>query len=115
MSRQRPAGRLRSLRAYPETPSLARGTVRAMEDYAGAWSAERGRCHRLVYNPDGKPENCPEPPVAVGWRYAAHSRTWHALDACELHKSQLQERPRPTSAGQIPSGSPGTTTGRLRR
>jgi hypothetical protein len=66
-----------------------------MEDYAGAWSAERGRCHRFVYDPNGKPDNCPEPPVAVGWRYAAHTRSWHAVDACTKHASQLQDGPDP--------------------
>lgn len=60
-----------------------------MEDYASAWLSERGRCHRLVYDEHGKPEHCPEPPVAVGWRYEGHTRTWHAVDACERHRSQF--------------------------
>ena len=66
-----------------------------MVDYAGAWHAERGRCHRFVYAEHGKPTVCPEPPVRVGWRYAAHTRTWHAVDACAQHASQLPSRPRP--------------------
>ena len=38
-----------------------------MDDYAGAWSAERGRCFRLIYGTeDGQPEHCPEPLVMVG-------------------------------------------------
>jgi hypothetical protein len=33
-------------------------------DYAGAWSAERGRCHRFVYgDEDGHPTECPAPPA----------------------------------------------------
>jgi hypothetical protein len=50
-----------------ESPS----TIVAVLDYAGAWTAERGRCHRLVYDSDGKPDNCPKPPVTSGWRKAA--------------------------------------------
>jgi len=63
----------------------------AMEDYAGAWSAERGRCHRFVYDSNGKPERCPEPAVAVGWRQDGRGR-WFAVDACERHRSQLLSR-----------------------
>jgi hypothetical protein len=67
-----------------------------VEDYAEAWSAERGRCHRLVYDSDGKPDNCPEPPVAVGWRRDGRGR-WFAVDACAGHASELVKRPRPSA------------------
>jgi hypothetical protein len=63
-------------------------------DYAGAWSAERGRCHRFVYDPDGKPDNCPEPTVTSGWRQDYQGR-WHVVDACAAHASELVKRPRP--------------------
>jgi hypothetical protein len=45
-------------------------TILAVKDYAGAWSAERGRCHRFVYtsDDDGCPMNCPLPPVTSGCR-----------------------------------------------
>jgi hypothetical protein len=64
-----------------------------VEDYAGAWHAERGRCHRFVYDEHGKPTSCPDPPVAVGWRQDYRGR-WFAVDACEQHRSQLEKRPR---------------------
>jgi hypothetical protein len=63
-------------------------------DYAGAWSTERGRCHRFVCGPDGKPENCPEPTVASGWLRDGRGR-WYVVDACAGHASQLVKRPRP--------------------
>ncbi len=34
--------------------------------YAGAWTGERGRCHRLVCDDQGKPKRCPEPVIASG-------------------------------------------------
>jgi len=30
--------------------------------------ARPGRCHRFVYDPDGKAANCPDPTVTSGWR-----------------------------------------------
>jgi hypothetical protein len=65
-----------------------------VEDYAGAWSAERGRCHRFVYDPEGKPDYCPEPIVTAGWRRDYRGR-WYVVDACAGHASQLVSRPRP--------------------
>jgi hypothetical protein len=63
-------------------------------DYAGAWSAERGRCHRCVYDADGKPDYCPEPTVTSGWRVDGQGR-WYAVDACAGHADQqLLSRPR---------------------
>jgi hypothetical protein len=39
------------------------GQTGGMKDCAGAWTAERGRCHRFVYGyDDGHPNHCPEPP-----------------------------------------------------
>jgi hypothetical protein len=64
------------------------------ERYAGAWSAERGRCHRFVYDPEGKPDNCPEPTVTSGWRRDYLGR-WYVVDACARHAPQLMKRPRP--------------------
>jgi hypothetical protein len=43
-----------------------RSLTSPLVDYAGAWTAERGRCHRFVYDPDGKPAGCPAPPAASG-------------------------------------------------
>ena len=63
-------------------------------DYAGAWSAERGRCHRFVYDVDDKPTGCPEPPVTSGWRYDYLGR-WYLVDACQRHRLDLLDRPRP--------------------
>ena len=38
-----------------------------VQNYAGAWSAERDRCHRSVYEePDGRPTNC-RMTVALTW------------------------------------------------
>jgi hypothetical protein len=65
------------------------------QDYAGAVSAERGRCFRFVYDENGKPERCSAPITGTGWLYLTYSRKWHTVDACERHKSQLQDRPRP--------------------
>jgi hypothetical protein len=65
----------------------------AMQDYAGAWSAERGRCHRFVYGTeDGHPEHCPRPPVSSGWRRDGTGR-WFAVDACAEHSSLLLRLP----------------------
>jgi hypothetical protein len=37
-------------------------TIVAVTNYARAWTAERGRCHRFVHgSQDGHPTNCPEP------------------------------------------------------
>ncbi|MGA3220355.1 MAG: hypothetical protein ABSE77_14965 [Acidimicrobiales bacterium] len=69
-------------------------TIVGVQDYAGAWSDERARCHRLVYDPGGKPTGCPAPPVASGWRRDYQGR-WYAVDACAHHGPQLQGRPRP--------------------
>ena len=71
----------------------------SMNDYAGAWSSERGRCFRFVYTSDehGRPTNCPGRPVKVGWTQD-HRVRWYVVDACEEHASQLQGRP------QRPSG-----------
>ena len=66
-------------------------------EYSGAWSVEQGRCHRLVYDPDGKPAGCPTPPVASGWRSDYQGR-WYYLDACAGHSGQLVSRPRPPGA-----------------
>ena len=64
-----------------------------MHDYAGAWSAERRRCLRLVYDPDWKPTGCPAQPVASGWRQDYRGR-WCLVGACAGHASQLLGRPR---------------------
>jgi len=65
----------------------------AGQDYAGAWHAERGICHRFVYDEHGKPSVCPERIVATGWLvdYKGH---WKAVDACARHAPQLEKRPR---------------------
>ena len=78
-------------------PSLPPPTLAPMQDYAGAWSADRGRCHRFVYtsNDDGRPMNCPEPVVGSGWRLEEFTGEWHLVDSCEQHLSELLERPRP--------------------
>lgn len=74
--------------------SSAVGTIGAVQDYAGAWTAERGRCHRFVYvDGDGRPANCPEPTVTSGWRRHGQGR-WYVLDACARHAPQLLARPR---------------------
>ena len=73
--------------------SSAVGTIGAVQDYAGAWTAERGRCHRFVYvDGDGRPANCPEPTVTSGWRRCGQGR-WYVLDACARHAPQLLARP----------------------
>jgi hypothetical protein len=84
---------------YPQLPSRrasrsgAVGTIGVVEDYAGAWSAERGRCFRLVYgSEDGHPEHCPERLVRSGWKREG-SGGWYAVDACERHALQVADRP----------------------
>jgi hypothetical protein len=80
--------------------SYGTGTITAVEDYAGAWTSERGRCHRLVYGEgDGHPANCPAPPVKSGWRQS-YGGSWHAVDACVRHSPELEDRPR---AGRRPA------------
>ncbi len=70
------------------------GAIATVLDYAGAWSAERARCHRMVYDDhDGRPQSCPEAPVASGWKRNGSGRWFvvHATDRC--HKGQLLRRP----------------------
>jgi len=71
----------------------------------GAWATERGRCHRFVYDPDGKPGNCPEPTVTSGWRRDGPGR-WYAVDACAEHSSQLMSRPGTQNAGPLARPQP---------
>jgi hypothetical protein len=55
--------------ASPPCQSEPISTIVAVQDYAGAWATERGRCHRFVYTEeDGRPTDCPAPPVRSGWR-----------------------------------------------
>ncbi len=67
----------------------------AGEDYAGAVSADRGRCFRFCYDEHGKPARCPEPITVTGWLYLSYHRTWFPVDRCERHVDQLEKRPRP--------------------
>ena len=70
------AGSLCTIRAFG---SEVVSTIVVVLDYAGAWQAERRRCHRLVYGTsDGHPVNCQEPPVKSGWRNgtAVAAGTW---------------------------------------
>jgi len=47
---------------------VAFGTIFGhLEDYAGAWTAEGRRCHRLVYGTEDRPTHCPEPTVTSSW------------------------------------------------
>ncbi|MGC8628367.1 MAG: hypothetical protein ACP5VR_12620 [Acidimicrobiales bacterium] len=77
----------------PYTSSLG-AKLPVMEDYAGAWSAEHGRCHRIVYSESGQPGNCPGTPVVTGWRYDANGR-WYEVEACARHASELWPSPGP--------------------
>ena len=61
-------------------------------DYAGAWQAKRGICHRFIYDEFGKPTECPQPVIASGWTSDGRGH-WYAVDACERHASQLERRP----------------------
>jgi hypothetical protein len=68
-------------------------TIPTVNDYAGAWTAERGRCHRFIYREDdGRPADCPGPPVMGGWRRDGQGR-WYLIEACDQHASQLLARP----------------------
>ena len=71
-----------------------------VDDYAGAWTAERGRCHRLGYDPDGKPTGCPAPRVASGWRRDYQGR-WYPVSACAGHARQNRRPGRPASGGYV--------------
>jgi hypothetical protein len=78
----------------PSATVTAARYYRPVQDYAQAWTAERGRCHRFVYEePDGRPTNCPEPPAMTGWRTDGQRR-WYVVDSCERHASQLSRQPR---------------------
>jgi len=68
--------------------SHARRSLDGM-DYAGAVSTQRGRCHRYIYDDQGKPANCPKPPVATGWTQIGPK--WHQVDACTEHANQLRK------------------------
>jgi len=71
------------------------GTLSTVHDYSGAWTAERGRCHRLVDgSKDGHPTHCPELTVTSGWRRDGQGG-WYAVDAYAGHRSLLLNRPRP--------------------
>lgn len=88
-------------------PSHSLTSLPLVQDYAGAWTAERGRCHRFVYvDSDGRPANCPESTVTSGWRRDGQDR-WHVVDACARHSSQLLSQPRADSF-------PGATMGRTK-
>jgi hypothetical protein len=54
-------------------------------DYAGACSAQRGRCFRFVYDDQGKPANCPEPIATRGWLKIDR---WYEVDSCDEHASR---------------------------
>jgi hypothetical protein len=58
-------------------------------DYAGACSTDRGRCFRFITDPDGKPDNCPEPIIVVGWLKIG--RQWYQVDSCAEHSVQLRK------------------------
>jgi hypothetical protein len=76
--------------------SVGFSTIDAVQDYAEAWTAERGNCHRFVYTEeDGRPATCAEPTVTSGWRLDGQGR-WYVVDACAKHASQPLDRPRPT-------------------
>jgi len=97
--RQNTAAQRRSVWSLkPGGPWEGPSTIVAVQDYATAWTAEGGRCHRLIYgSEDGHPEHVPEPTVTSGWRRDGQGR-WYAVDSCAGHSSQLVSRPRPPSA-----------------
>ena len=64
-------------------PAVASNTM----DYAGAVSTQRGRCHRYIYDDQGKPADCPKPPLATGWTQIGPK--WHPVDTCTEHATQL--------------------------
>ena len=65
------------------------------------WSADRGRCHRFVYDPDGKPDYCPEPTVSSGWLRDYKGR-WYVADACAGPRLPARERAA-TCGGDVPA------------
>ena len=58
-------------------------------DYAGAESTQRGRCFRFITDADGKPDNCPQAPIATGWLQIGPK--WHQVDSCNNHATQLRK------------------------
>lgn len=71
----------------------AQGTA-TKTDYAGPWTAQRGRCFRFICVREGDyPTGCQEPPVQVGWKFEASTGRWYALDACERHAAELFSHP----------------------
>ena len=61
--------------------------------------AIRCRCHRLVYDPDYKPTEYPEPVVTSGSRRDGQRR-WYLVDACQGHSSELLSRPTGLTRGE---------------
>jgi hypothetical protein len=59
-----------------------------MEDYAGAVSADRGRCFRSVDDSHGRSQPCPRPVIASGRLQVGPS--WVEVGACYHHSSQLR-------------------------
>lgn len=59
-------------------------------DYAGALSVDRGRCHRFTYDEHGKPDNCPERPIATGWLEIGPK--WYQVHSCSEHSGELKHR-----------------------
>lgn len=93
--KQGPPRRLLRRPSYPARSLTAVSDLMTGQDYAGAVSAERGRCFRFVYDEHGKPERCPEPMTRTGWLYLVHPWKWYPVDSCERHVGQLEKRPRP--------------------
>jgi hypothetical protein len=59
---QTPSSRPRMSPEWGPPRSEGLSTIVAVTNYARAWTAERGRCHRFVHgSQDGHPTNCPEP------------------------------------------------------
>jgi hypothetical protein len=83
----------------------------AVRLYAGAFSADGGRCFRLVYEEaTTRPMHCPGEVVTRGW-FRDRRGVWWVVDACAEHADSLSGA-RPGPGSRIGRPGPLPTTGR---
>jgi hypothetical protein len=76
------------------------GTINPMANpephYAEAFFVQRGRCFRLISQPNahGQPDHCPAP-VAYHGIFTDRSGRRHQVDSCAGHAHDLEEPGRP--------------------
>jgi YD repeat-containing protein len=73
------------------------------EDYAGAWSAERGRCHRYVYDEHSNPTEWPraDGDVRLGPGRSGPLERGRCLRASRLPRKLAAQSPSTFPAGYL--------------